>query len=476
MAGSPWPLPVYRREMPTGVTVLPEYFQNEGVNAVLDKLASRGVGMVATSPYVMEPADPKSGTREPPIDAGAGSVRLLDRPLWGKRELFVRTSPSFVPNKRLYQGLAYQPATPDRLTESGAATLREFFRAAQRKHLETYLQVQAAIPPGYRVQFGGPKEVDRPRLPDGRVPPRRLANNGSLGSNAILQYTCALMRDLAEAYPEMTGIRLDWPEYPPYFLDDLFLDFNPQCAQHAMRMRMDFPKMQQAALELYRLFHGGLKNRHLERFLAADGGRTPLLAALLQENGLHDWLTFKAGLVTEFLRRVREALPHPYKLVLGVFPPPFHLVSGMNFGQVAPLVSAFHCKLYTMHWPVIFRFYGEQLQKNNPNLDEELLVEFLSSLLQIQDRPYGKRLDDFRYPEPEEPHPVGPEAQRLKVRDAQALAGETPVFAFVHGYGPVKDFAQRLQIGREASPHGVWINRYGYLRDEKLDEIGRPKN
>jgi hypothetical protein len=37
-------------------------------------------------------------------------VRLLDRPLWGKRELFVSTAPSYTPDLRLYRGLRYQPA------------------------------------------------------------------------------------------------------------------------------------------------------------------------------------------------------------------------------------------------------------------------------------------------------------------------------------------------------------------------------
>src|SRR5512139_3648513 len=80
-----------------GVTVMPEYIQSEGIGGVLKKLEVAGATAVCTSPYVMEPADEKTGSREPPDDAGAGGVRLLDRPLWGRRELFVRTAPSFAP-------------------------------------------------------------------------------------------------------------------------------------------------------------------------------------------------------------------------------------------------------------------------------------------------------------------------------------------------------------------------------------------
>src|SRR5262245_25261580 len=133
-----------------GITVLPEYLQNEGVDGVLDNLVMKaGANAVTTSPYVMEAADEATGVREPPDDAGAGAVRLLDRPLWGKCELFVRTAPSFVPDKKLYAGLRYQPAEPTELTRREGHVVHDLIRGAQSRHLKVYLQVQAAIPPGY---------------------------------------------------------------------------------------------------------------------------------------------------------------------------------------------------------------------------------------------------------------------------------------------------------------------------------------
>ena len=71
-----------------GVTVLPEYIQSEGIEGLLGNLTRIGANAVATSPYLMEEADPQTGQREPPADADAGSVRLLDRPLFGKREVY----------------------------------------------------------------------------------------------------------------------------------------------------------------------------------------------------------------------------------------------------------------------------------------------------------------------------------------------------------------------------------------------------
>ena len=454
--------------MKTGVTVMPEYFQNEGVDGVVERLAAAKVDMIATSPYVMEPSNEKDGGREPPVDAGAGSVRLLDRTLWGKRELFVKTAPSFDPDKKLYNGLRYQPAAPNGLTFREGGVIKAFLRAAQARHIQTYLQVQAAIPPGYRVQFGGPIDDDKPRLPDGRVPPKRLANNGSLASPHIIDYTVALTRDLVKTYPDIDGIRFDWPEYPPYFLDDVFLDFNPHCANAAARMGFDFGKMQRAALDLYQLVHGGLTNRLLERMVDLDGGRQTILSSLIDNPALLDWLRFKGALVSELAQRLRDAIPGRIALTFGVFPPPFGTVSGMQYSALARYASALHVKLYTMHWPVIFRFYADAIMKANPGLNEELLCRFLAQLLEIQDPPYAAHVSDYRYPEPDEAHPVGRDAQMRKIRDAQRAAGSTPVFAFVHGYGPVSDFKRRLEIGRAASQHGVWINRYGYLRNEKI--------
>ena len=100
-----------------GVTVLPEYIQSEGIEGLLDNLSRIGANAVATSPYLMEEADPETGQREPPADANAGNVRLLDRPLFGKREVWVKTAPSFEPHLPLYAGLRYQPSLPGRVRD-----------------------------------------------------------------------------------------------------------------------------------------------------------------------------------------------------------------------------------------------------------------------------------------------------------------------------------------------------------------------
>jgi hypothetical protein len=461
-----------------GITVMPEFIQNEGIEGVLANLTGKArATAVATSPYLMEPADEKTGSREPPIDAGAGSVRLLDRPLWGRRELFVRTAPAFIPNAGFYRGLRYQPPAPAELTVKQAALLPQFIRAAQARRLKVYLQVQAAIPPGYRVQFGGPRDDDKPLLPDGRVPERRLANNGSLASPHIIAYHCALLRDLVAAFPAINGIRVDWPEYPPYFLDDVFLDFSPHAAAAATRLGFDFERMRRAVLDLYRKLHGSLTNLDLIPWAEKEGGRYRLLRLLTDNPEILDWLRFKAILVEELLRAFRQTLDDAgarhIELVPNAFPPPWSLASGMDFRRAARYSTAISVKLYTMHWPVMLRFYGDALLRANPDLDQRRLTQALVSWLDIADDAGRPNLADYAYPEPGEPHPVGRRAMTRHIVDAQIEAGATPVYALAHGYGPLQDFAERLSVAWRASRYGVWINRYGYLSDEKLVATGQ---
>ena len=457
-----------------GITVMPEYIQSETVDGVLSNLITRArVTAVTTSPYVMRPAtDPKLGSREPPIDGGAGKVRLLDRSLWGKRELMVETSPSFEHDLRLFKGLRYQPSAPTALTRSHGGLLREFVTASKARGLKTYFQVQAAIPPGYRVQFGGPSTEDKPLLPDGRVPPQRLANNGTLASSEIRKYTAALIRDIFRVYPELDGIRIDWPEYPPYYLDDCFLDFNPQAQVAARRLGFDFARMKEAAGRLYGDLHGKLTNDGVKAWLGRDGGRVDLASLFLERPGVLEFLRFKAALVEDYLREIRAAVPKGKELIAHAFPPPFSLASGLDFAGASKHCDGIAMKLYTMHWPMMLSFYAGQLVKANPQVEESLIVRAVARWMDIADDDENRfrTLADCRYPEPDEPHPPGAGSQARKVAFARRRSSK--IFVVAHGYGPLADYRERLETAWRASGGRVWINRYGYLSDAKLDATG----
>ena len=305
---------------------------------------------------------------------------------------------------------------------------------------------------------------------------RRVAKNGSLASPHIRTYTEALLRDLCGAYPELHGLRVDWPEYPPYLLDSAFVDFSLHAEQAAGRLGIDFERMRADAGALYRKLHGGLTDADLRTWAEPDGGRYRLLREIANRPGLVDFLRFKAMLVDELLagfrRVITEAAGKEMELMPNAFPPPFTLTSGMDYARAARHSSAISVKLYTMHWPMILRFHGEQILKANPGLSSEALAKALVAWFDIADDEGLPKVEDYTYPPPDAPHPVGAAAQARKIRQAQADAGRTPVYTLVHGYGPLSDFRKRLEVGWRASEHGIWLNRYGYLTDEKLDVIG----
>lgn len=453
-----------------GITVMPEFLQTEGAEAVLDNLQRRaGANAIATSPYVLAPAPDGTGGREPPIDGGAGKVRLLDRPLWGRRELWVRTAPSFVADKALYRGLPYQPAEPDALTTAEGARIGQALDAAKRRGMVAQVQVQAAIPPGYRVQFGGPLPDDRPRLPDGSEVPGRVDLNASLASDAVLDYLCALLRDLARAYPQVDGIRLDWPEYPPYAFRSLFFDFSPAACDLATRLGFDVALMRRDAQATLDDAASGAAARAL--VAAMPGGATQAMLRLMAARpGLLELARCKAAIATRFIATaaaaLREATGGRIALIAQAFPPPFTFASGFDAAAVAPHVGAMGVKLYTMHWPMILRAWAESLG----GTDDPALLAALAEALDLVDGPIDPAR--FRYPEPEEPHPVGLAAQARKVAAVRAAAGATPVIAFSHAYGPLDDVVARFDAVWRASAGRVFINRYGYLSDAKLDALG----
>lgn len=453
-----------------GITVMSPFFQNEGIDHTLDNIVERaGATAVATNTSVTAPASEGEGSFQPPDDAGA-SVRLFDRPLWGKQALWLRSSPGHQANHAYFAASPYKPRPADELTAAEGHVVGDFIRAAKARGLKVYIQTGATQPPGLLAE-------DTPRLPDGRMPAGRMANVGSLASPAIRVWNRAWVRDLFAAYPAVDGIRPDWPEYPCYTLAEAFQDFGAPVAAWAAEHGFDFARIQREVGHFYRYLHGGLTNADLRDLASVDRGKFTLARLFNRLPGVAEWFRLKAALSADLLRDWRAAITAfggPEKeLSANAFMPPFSHLTGLDFAAAADFCASIAPKLYTMHWSLIIKFWGDVLLANNPGLDERLLVRALVNLLDLADEPVDASIDDYGYPEPDEPHPIPNGPQLRKIDQALAAAGGgARIYALVHGYGPVADFRRRLQLVADSPADGVWINRYGYLSDEKLDVIG----
>ncbi|MBI4220097.1 MAG: hypothetical protein HY682_08155 [Chloroflexi bacterium] len=460
-----------------GVTVTPPYIQSEGVEAVLDRLAAAGVTAIATAPMVAEAVEPTATAhdsnpnfrREPPIDGGAGTVRHVTRRLWGKSEVWLRFEPSYEPDPQLYKGLKYQPPAPGALTSKQGRVIQDAIDAAHARGMEAYFQLDAVLVPGLRNE-------DLPRLPTGELPRARMVQTAAVASDDVRSYVIAQLRDVLQAYPEIDGVRHDWPEHPPYRLGDAFVDFGPHAKVAAARMGFDFEAMRRDALGLYERLDS-LTNSDLTPFLDHRSAAYELVRNLGARPGVAQALRFKAALTVNYIRELRSTIDlvagsRRPKLSPNAFPPPLSLLSGMDYAGVAEFVDSVNMKLYTMHWPLIVYFYAQELLERNRSLNERILVRALSNLFDFEDADLGDKLSDYFYPRPHVPHRAGVRAQARKIRQASsALAGKADLFPLVHGYGPEADFEKRLRVAWHAGTRGVWINRYAYLSEEKIGTI-----
>ena len=463
---------------PLGVTVMPEWFQHEGIDAVLDRLQAIGATAIATSPYVMAACAEGEGGREPPADGDAGRVRPLDRPLWGRRELWVRTAPSFEHDLARYRGLRYQPSPADALTHAHGDWLDTLLDAAGARGVNVYLQVMAASPPGYRVQFSNALAEDQCLGPDGLPHDRRVDRNASLASAQVVAYVATLLVELAQRYPGAAGFRLDWPEYPPYDFRSALFDFNPAAQGELARAGHD-PIAIAAGVAVWAAQLGAAARTAAARGPAAT--RAALLAANWQALTANDGplvalYDAKRRAALALLRACRTALdgvPGPRRrLEPQIFPPPLHRISGFPVDVLAGVADAVGVKLYTMHWPMLSRYWARDLLAGAGGERElNAATAAVADLFGFTDAldPDGAAL---RYPEPREAHPVGARAQRDKLLAAASLMNGIPVRAFVHSYGPAADVMQRFAIAA-ATGLPLWINRYGYLSDAKLDGLVR---
>ena len=452
-----------------GITVLTPHIQNEGVADTLDRIVKAGATAVAVNTSVVAPSAEGEGSFQPPTDAGS-SPRLLERKLWGKDALWLRSGPGHAANRDLFANSPYKPREPNDLTLSDGPIIGELIAEAKARGLKVFIQTSATAPPGLH-------DDDTPRLPDGRIPSNRMAATGCLASPAVRTYNRAWVQDIFAQYPQLDGIRPDWPEYPCYKLDEAFQDFNPHVKSWADEHGFDFESIRRDVLVFYDYIHGELTNNDLAAFATAERSQFAILDFYNQFPGVAEWFRLKAALSSGLLRDWKDAITTfggPDKeLSANAFILPFSYVTGLSPALAAKSCDSISVKLYAMHWSLMVEFWASALLKANPNLSETAVVPALVNLLDLANPDEGgTTIADYGYPKPDEPHPIALSVQGRKLEQAVSAArGQTKVNALVHGYGPLEDFKQRFEVALKSSVNGIWINRYGYLGDTKLEAI-----
>lgn len=463
---------------PRGIVLTPAEIASEGLDVVLDNVARTGATAISTSLGVLVPGRPGDGVREPPLDI-AGQARILDRPLWGQRELLIKAYEPHEPDPANWEGLAYAPpkvAPPEHRRD----VAREIITAARARGLAAHIQVSPYTLPGApggqstASGHGQGNLADRPVRIDGSIAERAVAGHGCLNNPRVRALGRARLREAIRHYADVDGIFLDWAEYTCYLLEDCFTCFCPSCRTAATEAGYDWDRIERDTRAFWdRLHH--LTPGNLRR--ATDTADWPFIVGggLLAAPGIAALLRFKAATVRAAIAELRAVLDaagcQSVPLEVNGFAPPWSLVTGMAYGEIGQVASATRCKLFTFHWPLITRWWSESLLAWNPTLDEDAVIRAVTAALDLPAPGNARslRLDDFHMPTPTEPHPITPDALTRKLNQAVALAGNgAPCQAYVHSYRPADEFAATLAAASASNAHGCWVQRYGYLSDEKL--------
>ena len=321
-----------------GIVITPAEVQCEGLDVVLDNVQLRaGTGHVDTTLGVYEPAADGRGRREPPLDV-IGHVRVLDRPLWGRRELYLRSYLPSPPEPDVYADLPYpRPlVAPSHLRVDVS---RRIVDACRRRGLGVSIQISSytlpSLPGGQSAEQTEGSRVggDRPVRVDGSVADGVLAGHGCLNNPNVRALGLARLRDALRRYPNVDALYLDWAEYTCYFLEDCFTCFCERCriATGSDSYEWDRIVRDCHALRdrLHRLDPVGL------RLLASPASHSTLLLGWLERApAALDLPRLKAETVTSAVAEIRAEMNALglSRVALGMdgFPPPWSLVTGMH--------------------------------------------------------------------------------------------------------------------------------------------------
>lgn len=466
-----------------GVVLTSAEAANEGVETILERLQRAGANAIGISPGVFVPVPPGEGVREPPLDVD-GEERTLDRPLWGAKVQHLKGYSPHLPDPALWRDVPFP------MPEAAPAAIRRDYAgrviaAASARGMSTHIVTSPTLLPGlpggqsFSAGNGSSATDHRVVRVDGSVAERAIAGQGCVNDPRIRALARARLSEVLRHYPEADGLFVDWAEYTCYLPQDIFTCFCTHCQQEAVFQGLPWADVKRACLMVLEGL-GHVDDRTLAALIDARpgsiAGALQILAQVDDETlGLLETLErFKAHSVAEFYRwicRVIDDAGVTLQVGGNAFAPPWNQVTGSVPTAMSGALDVLRTKLFTFHWPMMTRWLGEMLLERNPGLTPSLVLAAAKVAYEVPTGADEHRtsLQHYQMPRPDEPHPITMPALRDKLNQVHAAAtGTLRVEAYLHSYRPVDEFARLLEVPDDS---GVWVQRYGYLSDEKLEVL-----
>lgn len=463
-----------------GIAMTTAELSSEEAEPVLDAVTGAGANAISLTTSLVVEAAPDEGLREPPLDV-EGERRILDRPLWGKRALRVHRYAVHEPDPDLWRDLPWSPpvTAPNDIRVD---YVRQAIEAARERHLRVYAQLTPYTLPGATggqdsmIGSDDLRDDYRPRRFVGGPHPDGIAFTGCLNHPAVRQLGRVRMRELLRNYGDVDGVSIDWVEYPVYFLDKVFTCFCEHCHSRAISLGYDWDAINRAVRELWDSLHTLTPDR-LEALIASGDWGDLVTDPDRMQPGFNAWFEFKAESVALALKDLRETMNDAggehLLLATSGFALPWGRMTGGAYAHKDGAVDYQRIKLYSFHWLMMVRWWANTMLLWNkgssitPNLATRALLSLFS--MSLQDAPAELSPDDFGMPGPEDDHNLTRESYTYRIENALAIRQyQAPLIPYVHGYRPAEDFARLLETIRPFTQDGLWIQRYGYLSDEKL--------
>lgn len=451
-----------------GVIVTPANVQSEGLEQVFNNLEYAGASAITLDPWLLQVSDQNQGSRMPDLHID-GYKRLLGRPLFGKRELYVESFLAYEPDWSLYEGCTYRPRAKTLPKELDRGLPQKMITEAKQRGMQAHLGIAPFLPP--EVKTG-----DQPVLMDGTmVQPPYIARNVCLNNPNGQKYALAFIEDLMRHYPKADGLVLDWVEFGAYKLEDHFTCFCSHCRAKAIEQGYEWGQIRHDVGALWDWLHT-LTPRGLARASRAIHNPSEFLESLTHYPGWVAFLRFKAESVVGFYQQVRDRLDRMGRegaaLSARGWCPPWNRSSGMDYRGLGKICQVLAPKLFTFDHAALPRWYGQTLLDWNPDLTESGVLDTVIDWLDLPDDIQRRSFAHYHIPAPEEPHPARLEAYRARLDEVvDQAAGKSPCYPISHPYLPDHQWREMVALIRDSRVDGMWVNFYSYLTDSKLESL-----